>query len=237
MPGHRPHDPFSLGSAAIGTGHGRGRAALIDEHQALRIQPGHCFREVEPLLLDFRLLLFAGVEHLLLAGDAELAQGAPDCHAAARHADLLTQLVQGAVGLTAEDLSQAFAGLAVEGRRLSAAVGAWLKGAGLSLQAQQANKEGEADTKAEGELPQGSLLVFDGVRDAFTEVLRIRFHTASLDWTSGKMLYFSLLFPFYAVGRASVNRSSWCIYQHVARGQNMLQVGKTLTEVFQLPLG
>jgi predicted RecB family nuclease len=31
--------------------------------------------------------------------------------------------------------------------------------------------------------------------------------------------------------------ASWCIYQNVACGQNMLQVRKTLSEVFQLPLG
>jgi hypothetical protein len=30
--------------------------------------------------------------------------------------------------------------------------------------------------------------------------------------------------------------ASWCVYQNVARGQNMLQVRKTLSEVFQLPL-
>jgi hypothetical protein len=31
--------------------------------------------------------------------------------------------------------------------------------------------------------------------------------------------------------------ASWCIYQHVACGQNMLQVRKALSEVFRLPLG
>jgi beta-lactam-binding protein with PASTA domain len=57
--------------------------------------------------------------------------------------------------------------LVVQSGRLSSAVGAWLKRAGLSPQSQQAYDEGEADTEAYGQLPQGSLLVFNGVGYAF----------------------------------------------------------------------
>jgi hypothetical protein len=57
--------------------------------------------------------------------------------------------------------------LVVESGRLSAAVGAWLKETGLLPQAQQAYDEGETDTEAEGQLPQGSLPVVDGVGYAF----------------------------------------------------------------------
>jgi len=76
---------------------------------------------------------------------------------------LLAQLVQGEVGLPADELLQASGGLFVQDGRLSPAVGAWLKGAGLSPQAQQAYDEGEADAEAQRQLPQGSLLVFNGI--------------------------------------------------------------------------
>jgi hypothetical protein len=154
---------------------------LVDKDQPMRVHAGQFLAELPPLLLDLRAVLLVGVENLLLAREPELLQGAPDGRKAARDIEPLAQVLEGGIGLLANQLLESLQvvlpkrGGASAGRRFG------IPRAGATMELQQVDDEREAHEEALSDLAQQALLRVDAIDDAWSEILGIGGHGSPPD--------------------------------------------------------
>jgi len=130
--------------------------------------------EPAPLLPDVGAVAFIRPQHLLLAGDLELAQCPPDGHA--RAAQRLRQLIQDGVGLVVQQLLQPLESLRVQQGRRSALVRSWGQRTGLASQSQQTGDEGQADAETSSQVPEGAFPLIDCLGHPVAQVHRVGSH-------------------------------------------------------------
>ena len=91
-----------------------------------------------------------------------------------------SQLLQGGVGLLADQFGEALLLVGAQGRGRATAVRLGVQGAGLAAAPEQAEDEGEADAEPSGDLALGALAMIDGRRDPLAKILRVGTHDALL---------------------------------------------------------
>lgn len=154
---------------------------LVDKDQPMRVHADQFLAEPPPLLLDLRAVLLVGVENLLLAREPELLRGAPDGRKAARDIEPLPRLLEGGIGLLANQLLESFQVVGLQRGGASAGRGLGIQRAGATMEQQQADGEREADEEALSDLAQQALLMVDAVDDAWSEILGIGGHGSPPD--------------------------------------------------------
>jgi hypothetical protein len=154
---------------------------LVDEDQPVRVHAGQLLAGLPPLLPDLRAVLLVGVENLLLAREPELLPGAPDGRKAARDAEPLPQLLEGGIGLLANQLLESLQVVGPQRGGASAGRRFWIQRAGATMELRQADDEREAHEEALSDLAQRTLLTVDAVDNALSEILGIGDHGSPPD--------------------------------------------------------
>ena len=142
---------------------------------------GRCFLSEPPsLLLYVRPAALVGVQGLLLVGQSEATQGAPDGRQCAAEAALLLQLFQLGVVLVPDQSSKSLLVATTQGGSRSTAVRLGSQGASLAPPLQQPDDERQADAEPSSDHPLGSFPVIDRRRDSLTEIYRVGCHGSIL---------------------------------------------------------
>jgi hypothetical protein len=89
-------------------------------------------------------------------------------------------LLQGGVGLVADQFREALLVVRPQTRRRATAVRLGVQSAGAAAPLEQADDEREADAEPSGDLTLGALTVIDGRRDPLAKILRVRTHDSLL---------------------------------------------------------
>ena len=106
--GHRALGPLTPPCPGVGRRHRRIDPRLVDENQPFCLDSPHLRPVSPPLGLHLGSVPLAGMQGLLLVGQAEAAEGAPEGRQGAGEAAPLLQLVQGGIGMLGDPHRQSY---------------------------------------------------------------------------------------------------------------------------------
>jgi hypothetical protein len=109
---------------------------------------------------------FAGMQGLLLAGEALAVEGTGDGAETTGKAQAVAQFGERGIGLVAYQGEQTLDVVRAEAGLGSSGMGFRLDGAGIAASIQQADEEGEADGEEACQLAEGMFVAIDGGDDA-----------------------------------------------------------------------
>src|SRR3974377_1643999 len=171
---------FTPRRPSVGWSHCRVDPRFIHKNQPFRLDPPHFLSKSPSLLLYVRPAALVGVQGLLLVGQTEATQGAPDGRQRAAKAALPLQLVQRGVVLVPDQSSKSLLVATTRGGSRSTAVRLGSQGAGLATPLQQPDDERQADAEPSSDLPLGSFPVIDCRRESLAEIYRVGGHGSIL---------------------------------------------------------
>ena len=116
------------------------------------------------------------MQGLLLVGQAEAAEGAPEGRQGAVEAAPLLQLFQGGIGVLGDPHRQSYLFGETEDRPRPAAVGLGGQGAGVPTPLEESGDERDTDAKSLGDLTFGAFALIDRRRNTLPEIHRIGSH-------------------------------------------------------------
>ena len=149
--GHRALGPLTPPCPGVGRRHRRVDPRLVDENQPFCLDSPHLRPVSPPLRLHFGSVPLAGMQGLLLVGQAEAAEGAPEGRQGAGEAAPLLQLFQGGIGVLGDPHRQSYSFGEAEGRPRPAAVGFGGQGAGVPTPLDQSGDERDTDAEPFGD--------------------------------------------------------------------------------------
>jgi hypothetical protein len=142
----------------------------------LRLDRFHRATERAAFLLDIGTVSLIGVLGLLLAGQSQAAQGPPQGCQTASEAAPLAQLLQGGVGLLADQFREASPVVRPQGKGRATPVRLRVQGAGVAASLEQADDEREVDAEPSGDLALGALMMINCGRNPLAQILRVGTH-------------------------------------------------------------
>ena len=145
--GHRALGPLTPPCPGVGRRHRRVDPRLVDEDQPFCLDSPHLRPVSPPLGLHLGSVPLAGMQGLLLVGQAEAAEGAPEGRQGAGEAAPLLQLVQGGIGMLGDQHRQSYLFGETEDRPRPAAVGLGGQGAGVPTPLEESGDERDTDAE------------------------------------------------------------------------------------------